>query len=458
MSTLMTSISGIRGIVGDGLDPETIVKFTSAFAEFVGSGKSTDATTAVGKVVVGRDARITGEMVNQIVAGTLLAKGIDVVDIGICPTPTVQFNVKKSKASGGIAISASHNPNQWNALKLLNKTGQFLSPDEFSKMQSFLNQSEHKYKSWDRIGKLTHYKQGIQNHVDAILDLGIIYLDEIRKRKFNVVLDCVNGAGGYVLPEFLKDFGCEIIEMNCEKTGIFPRLPEPLPENLIETMKKVKETKADLGIVVDPDVDRLVLITDKGEPFSEENTIVQIVQFVLSRRKGNVVVNLSTTRGVDDVASKFGCPVLRSPVGEANVVKKMKEVDAIVGGEGSGGVIFPELHYGRDALVGIALTLQHLTDFGKSLSELKNELPKYFISKKKIKITSNPDIIIQNLRKQFSNQKLNTDDGLRIDFDDHWVHFRKSNTEPIIRIIVEAKNESEAISLSEEYMEMIKQG
>lgn len=458
MSTLMTSISGIRGIVGDGLDPETIVKFTSAFAEFVGSEKSTDSKAMVGKVVVGRDARITGEMVNQIVAGTLLAKGIDVVDIGICPTPTVQFNVKKLKALGGIAISASHNPNEWNALKLLNKTGQFLSPDEFSKMQSFLNQSEHKYKSWNKIGKLTQYKQGIQNHTDAILDLGIIYLDEIRKRKFNVVLDCVNGAGGYVLPDFLKDFGCEVIEMNCEKTGIFPRLPEPLPENLTSTMQKVKDTNADLGIVVDPDVDRLVLITDKGEPFSEENTIVQIVQFVLSRRKGNVVVNLSTTRGVDDVASKFGRSVFRSPVGEANVVKKMKEVDAIVGGEGSGGVIFPELHYGRDALVGIALTLQHLTDYGKSLSELKDELPQYFISKKKIEITSDPDSVIQKLIEKFSDQKHNTDDGLRVDFDDHWVHFRKSNTEPIIRIIVEAKNETEVTSLSEKYMEMIKQG
>ena len=446
MGTLMTSISGIRGIIGDGLEPEIIIKHTNAYAEFIGSGK----------VVIGRDARITGEMVNLIVMGTLLAKGIDVIDIGICPTPTVQFNVKKLNASGGIAISASHNPNQWNALKLLNKTGQFLSPEEFAQMQKYLEKSELSYKSWNKIGKRTVYKQGIQNHVDAILDLGMIYLAEIRKRKFKVLIDCVNGAGAYVLPEFLKDFGCEVIEMDCEKTGIFPRLPEPLPENLTETMKKVNENKADLGIVVDPDVDRLVLITDKGEPFSEENTIVQVVQFVLSRKKGNVVVNLSTTRAVDDVAAKYGCKVFRSPVGEANVVKKMKELNAVIGGEGSGGVIFPELHYGRDALVGIALTLQHLIDYGKSLSQLKDALPQYFISKKKIELTANPDTVIQKLIHKFSDRQVNTDDGLRVDFKDHWVHFRKSNTEPIVRIITEAKTKVEAESLSEKYFDEIK--
>jgi len=446
MGTLITSISGIRGIVGDGLYPETIIKHTNAYADFIGSGK----------IVIGRDARITGEMVNQIVTGTLLAKGIDVIDIGICPTPTVQFNVKKLNASGGIAISASHNPNEWNALKLLNGTGQFLSPEEFEQMQKYLNKNELNYKSWEKIGKRTEYKQGIQNHIDAILNLGMIYLDDIRKRKFKVVLDCVNGAGAYVLPEFLKEFGCVVIEMNCEKTGIFPRLPEPLPENLTETMKKVKEMKADLGIVVDPDVDRLVLITDKGEPFSEENTIVQVVQFVLSRKKGDVVVNLSTTRAVEDVAAKCGCKVFRSPVGEANVVKKMKEVKAVIGGEGSGGVIFPEVHYGRDALIGIALTLQHLTDYRKPISILKEELPQYFISKKKIDVTKNPDDVINNLIKHFSGQNINSEDGLRVDFEDHWVHFRKSNTEPIIRIITEAKTKIEAEKYSENYLMKIK--
>ncbi|HEY7751263.1 MAG TPA: phosphoglucosamine mutase [Ignavibacteriaceae bacterium] len=445
MSILISSISGIRGIVGDGLDPETIVKYTNAYAEFIGSGK----------IVVGRDARITGEMVNQIVSGSLLSNGLDVVDIGICPTPTVQFNVKKLKAQGGIAISASHNPNEWNALKLLNSTGQFLSPDEYTKMQKLLDQTDVKYKTWDKIGKRIEYKQGIQNHIDAILSLGIIYLDEIRKRKFKIVLDCVNGAGAYVLPEFLKEFGCQVIEMNCERSGIFPRIPEPLPENLVDTMKKVSEVKADLGIVVDPDVDRLVLITDKGEPFSEENTIVQVVKFVLTRKKGNVVVNLSTTRAVDDVAEKFGCKVFRSAVGEANVVKLMKEVDALIGGEGSGGVIFPELHYGRDALVGIALTLQHLTDFGKPLSKLKDELPQYFISKKKIELKGNSEMIIQKLINEFKPDNPITEDGIKVDFQNHWVHFRKSNTEPILRIITEAKSKAEAENLSDKYLKLI---
>jgi phosphomannomutase len=445
MGTLMSSISGIRGIVGDGLDPETIIKYTNAYADFIGSGK----------VVIGRDARITGQMVNQLTTGTLLAKGIDVIDIGICPTPTVQFNVKKLKAHGGIAISASHNPNEWNALKLLNGTGQFLSPDEYVQLQKFLENDRPNYKSWDKVGKWTEYSKGIQNHIDAIFDLGIIYVEEIRKRRFKILLDCVNGAGAFVLPQFLKEFDCEVIEMNCEKTGIFPRLPEPLPENLTDTMIKVKEVKADLGIVVDPDVDRLVLITDKGEPFIEENTITQIVQFVLSRKKGNVVVNLSTTRAVDDISKKFGCSVYRSPVGEANVVKKMKKVNAVIGGEGSGGVIFPELHYGRDALVGIALTLQHLSDYGKSLSSLKNELPQYFIVKKKIEVTKNPDEVIQKLINQFSGQHINNEDGLRVDFNDHWVHFRKSNTEPIIRIIVEAKTEAETKNFSEKYLKII---
>ena len=447
MPTLMVSISGVRGIIGDGLEPEVLVKYTAAYADFIGKGK----------VVVGRDARITGEMVNSIVTGTLLAKGLDVVDIGICPTPTVQYNVKTLKANGGIAISASHNPNEWNALKLLNNTGQFLSPDEFKKMQEFLINEKHTYQTWDKIGKRNFYKQGIQNHVDAVLYLGIIYLDEIRKRKFKVVLDCVNGAGAYVLPDFLKEFGCDVVEVNCEKTGIFPRAPEPLPENLIDTMQIVKETEADLGIVVDPDVDRLVLITDKGEPFGEENTITQVVKFILSRKKGDVVVNLSTTRAVDDVAAAEDCKVYRSPVGEANVVKKMKDVNAIIGGEGSGGVIYPALHYGRDALVGIALTLQHLVEFGKPLSELKISLPEYHIAKKKIELGNiNPDNIISSLLTKYKSEKISTEDGLRIDFDDHWVHFRKSNTEPIIRVITEAKTKAKAEEFSLKYYEEIK--
>ncbi len=447
MSTLMVSISGIRGIVGDGLDPNVIVNFTSAYADFIGKGK----------VVVGRDARITGDMVNSIVTATLNAKGIDVVDIGICPTPTVQYTVKNLNAQGGIAISASHNPNEWNALKLLNSTGQFMTPEENKELIKILHKSEISFNKWNEIGLTNFYSEGIKKHKDDVLNLENINKEEIRNRKFKVLVDCVNGAGVYVIPELLRDFGCEVIEYNCEKTGIFPRLPEPIPENLVDTLKAVKNHKVDLGVVVDPDVDRLVLITDKGEPFGEENTITQAVKFILSKQKGNVVVNLSTTRGVDDVTRESNCEVFRSPVGEANVVKKMKEVDAVIGGEGSGGVIYPALHYGRDALVGIAITLQHLLEFSGTMDELKKSLPQYFITKKKIEIgNNNPDTIIDQLKNIYRSCKTNTDDGLRIDFDDHWVHFRKSNTEPIIRIITEAKDKNASGNFSDKYLMEIK--
>ena len=446
MPTLMVSISGIRGIVGDGLDPDTIVKYTSAYADFIGKGK----------VVVGRDARISGEMVQSIVTGTLLAKGLDVLVIGICPTPTVQYAVKTLSADGGIAITASHNPNQWNALKLLNNTGQFMTPEQNNEMLKVLNTCQT-FKSWNELGTLKYFEEGLKRHVTDVLNLGFLRIDEIRKRKFKVVVDCVNGAGVYVIPNLLKDFGCEVIEMNCERTGIFPRLPEPLPENLTETMKAVAFNIADLGIVVDPDVDRLVLITNEGKPFGEENTITQAVKFILSKQKGNVAVNLSTTRAVEDVAAEYGQKVFRSPVGEANVVKKMKEVDAVIGGEGSGGVIYPALHFGRDALVGIAITLQHLTEFGGTISDLKKSLPSYFIAKKKIDLgNSQPDEIIRHLLEKYPDEKINNEDGLKIDFDDHWVHFRKSNTEPIIRIITEAKTQDSAEKYSQRYFDEIK--
>ena len=447
MSTLMVSISGIRGIVGDGLEPNVIVRYASAYADFIRTGK----------IVVGRDARISGEMVNSILIGTLLAKGLDVVNIGICPTPTVQYMVKTLSANGGIAISASHNPNEWNALKLLNSTGQFMSPEENVTMFKLLNDSQNNYAAWNKLGKLTSYEEGLKKHVEDVLNMQFIDADKIRKKKFRVLVDCVNGAGVYVIPDLLRKLGCEVIEINCERTGIFPRLPEPLPENLTETMKAVTDSKADMGIVVDPDVDRLVLITEDGKPFSEENTITQAVKFVLSKKTGNVVVNLSTTRAVDDVAKALGGKVFRSPVGEANVVLKMKETNAIIGGEGSGGVIFPSLHYGRDALVGIALTLQHLTETNQSLLEIKRNLPQYFIAKKKIDLgKSNPDKIVDLIKEKYADQKVNTDDGLRIDFDDHWVHFRKSNTEPIIRIITESKNQKQSEELSQKYFDEIK--
>ncbi|MFA7419428.1 MAG: phosphoglucosamine mutase [Melioribacteraceae bacterium] len=446
MPTLMVSVSGIRGIVGDGLDPQTIVKYASAYADFCGKGK----------IVIGSDGRISGEMVSKLVIGTLLAKGNDVVDIGICPTPTVLFNVKNLKAVGGIQISASHNPNEWNALKLLNRNGEFMTPEENRQMLSNIESANSSYSSWNKLGKLTSYTKGLDAHIEAVLKLPFINVPKIRKRKFKVLLDCVNGAGSYSMPKLLEKLGCKVIEIYCSKSGIFPRLPEPIPENLKATMRAVKKHKADIGIVVDPDVDRLVLITDKGEPFSEENTITQAARFWLSKKKGNVVVNLSTTRAVDDVAKEFGCKVFRSSVGEANVVKKMKEVKAVIGGEGSGGVILPKAVFGRDSLTGTVIMLQHLLEFGGTMSDMKKVLPQYFIAKKKILIgNKNPDEVVKKLIEKYSDQQINTEDGLRIDFEDHWAHFRKSNTEPIIRCIVEAKNKKDAETLAEKYFQEI---
>lgn len=447
MSTLMVSVSGIRGIIGGGLEPEILVKYTSAFADFCGKGP----------IVVGRDGRITGDMVKNVVFGTLMAKGNDVIDLGITPTPTVLYNVLKYKALGGISLSASHNPNEWNALKLINKNGEFMSAEQNKEMLNLVSDSPKNYNAWNSLGKTINAPEGLLNHANDVLALNFLDLKAIKKRKFKILLDCVNGAGSYIMPNFLRDFGCEVIELNCEKTGIFPRLAEPIPQNLTETMAAVVKNKADLGIVVDPDVDRLVLINEKGEPFVEEYTIAQAVKFILSKQKGNVVVNLSTTRAVDDIAKSFNCNTYKSPVGEANVVNKMKEVNAVIGGEGSGGVIYPKLVFGRDALTGTAIILQHLIEFGGTLSELKSSLPQYFISKDKMELGNvNPDIILNDLINKYSNTNINTEDGLRIDFEDHWVHFRKSNTEPIIRCIVEAKSQNYADTLLNEYFSNIK--
>lgn len=448
MPTLMVSVSGIRGIVGDGLDPNELVKYSSAFADFCGKGK----------IVIGRDSRITGEMVKNIVTGTLLAKGFDVVDIGICPTPTVLFNTRHLNASGGIAITASHNPNQWNALKLLNSNGEFMTKEENAEMLEYLDASVNNYSDWENVGKLSYYEEGINNHIEKILSRDVFDIEAIRKKQFKVLLDCVNGAGSFVMPEFLEQLGCEVIKSDCEKSGIFPRLPEPIPENLTDTIKKIKSNNVDLGIVVDPDVDRLVLITEKGEPFGEEYTVAQAVRFVTNKQKGNVAVNLSTTRAVDDIASANSCEVYRSPVGEANVVSKMKEVDAVIGGEGSGGIIYPDVLYGRDALTGTVIILQHLIEFGGTIGELKKAMPQYQILKDKIDISGkDPDSIINKMIERYSNETINTEDGLRIDFEDHWVHLRKSNTEPIIRCITEAKTLEESQKYMDKYFGEIKE-
>lgn len=445
MPTLMVSVSGIRGIVGDGLDPHTLVKYTQAYADFCGKGK----------IVIGSDGRISGTMVKNIVTGTLLAKGNDVVDLGITPTPTVLYNIKRFNAVGGIVISASHNPNEWNALKLLNSDGEFMTPEQNKLMLELLDKS-NTYKRWNELGNFEVSEDGLINHMKDVLSLKYIDVSAIRNRRFKVLLDCVNGAGSYIMPQLLEELGCEIIKINCEKNGIFPRLPEPVPENLSETMKAVVENNAEMGIVVDPDVDRLVLITEKGEPFVEENTITQAVKFILGKERGDVVVNLSTTRAVEDIAKKYGVNAYRSPVGEANVVKKMKEVNAVIGGEGSGGVILPALHYGRDALVGTVIILQHLLEFGGTMSELKESLPQYHIVKGKVETGNRkPDEVVNKLIEMYEKEKINTDDGLRIDFDDHWVHFRKSNTEPIIRCIVEADKKEKAEKYMKNYFNVL---
>jgi phosphomannomutase len=442
----MVSISGIRGIVGDGLDPKTIVEFASAYADFIGSGT----------IVIGRDSRITGEMVQNILTGTLVAKGLNVIDIGIVPTPTVQLTVKNHNAAGGIAISASHNPNQWNALKLLNGTGQFMTPDEHAQLKARMKTDIYLYKAWDKIGKVTAFPQAIDEHIAAVKKISCINVEAIRARKFRVLADCVNGAGYDVIPRFLEDLGCEVVKVNCESTGIFPRLPEPIPENLVETFEQVKVSNVDIGIVVDPDVDRLVLITEKGEPFIEENTIAQAVQFYLSKNPGATVVNLSTTRAVHDIAASYGCQSFRAPVGEANVVLRMKEVGAVIGGEGSGGVILPEIHYGRDALIGIALTLQHLLEFGGTMSEMKAALPQYSIAKRKVNLTSQkPAEIFAALKAKHPEAQIDEEDGLRLDFKDHWIHCRSSNTEPIIRVICEAPEQAMADQIADEYLQFI---
>jgi phosphomannomutase len=448
--SLMVSISGIRGIVGESLTPETIVKYASAYAEYCHRGS----------VIVGRDGRITGKNILNIVASTLQHMGCDVIDLGICPTPTVALAIEKLKAAGGISITASHNPMIWNGLKFFASSGLFLDMDENKAFWHLADQPK-KYVPWDKQGTCTLQESFLDEHIREVLSLSYLNVEKIRARKFKVVLDCVNAAGGIIVPRLLERLGCEIIPIHCEMTGIFGHTPEPIPENLTSLCHKVRETHADIGISVDPDVDRLVLINEIGEPFGEEYTIASCVKFVLEKEKDKksqkVVVNLSTTRAVEDIAKKYGAATLRTAVGEINVVKKMKEIGAIIGGEGSGGVILPKVHLGRDAIVGIGLVFQHLDEFGGTVSELKSSLPQYFITKGKVDLgTLNPDAILKRLGKSHSaSDTINTDDGLKIDFRESWVHLRKSNTEPIIRIIAEAHTKAEANELVNKFTQSI---
>ena len=445
----MVSISGIRGVVGESLTPEVIVKYSAAFAEYCKRRR----------IVIGRDGRITGKIIGNIVSSTLLSMGCDVIALGVVPTPTVQLAVEHLGAAGGVSITASHNPIEWNGSKFIGSTGMFLNKRENLKLWSIADSRSPKYATWENIGKHSADESWIDRHIEKVIQLPYVTPDRIKRKHFRIVVDSINAAGGIVVPKLLRTLGCDVIEMNCDLSGVFVRKPEPIPENLTQLCSAVLKEKADFGIAVDPDVDRLALITEKGEPFGEEYTITSAVKFVLghpqqkSKSPRKVVVNLSTTRAVDDVAHESGATVVRTPVGEINVASKMKEIGAIIGGEGSGGVILPAVHYGRDAIVGIGLILQQLTEFGGTLSQFKATLPQYVIVKDKIGIGKrDAETVLKNIRKNKPNGgKVNAEDGLKISFRDSWVHLRKSNTEPIIRIIAEAPTHKEAAQLVQSF-------
>lgn len=454
--SLIKSISGIRGTIGgapdDNLTPIDAVKFAAAYGTWL---KKHIYKTRV-KVVVGRDARISGEMVQNLVQYTLVGLGIDVVDIGLSTTPTVEVAVTMEQADGGIILTASHNPKQWNALKLLNNKGEFLNAQEGEEILRIAAANEFTFAEVDALGHITHNDTYIQRHIDAVLSLlPLATLEAIRKRKFKVAVDAVNSTGGIAIPLLLERLGAEVVPLYCEPNGQFPHNPEPLKEHLSDICAKVVEVKADLGVVVDPDVDRLALITEEGEMFGEEYTLVACADYYLSKKKGNVVSNLSSSRALRDIAEKHGVEYAAAAVGEVNVVTKMKEVNAVIGGEGNGGVIFPELHYGRDALVGVVLFLSLLVEKDTTVSALRRSYPAYFMSKNKIQLTSglNPDKVLLAMQEKYAHEQITTIDGLKIDFPFSWVHLRKSNTEPIIRIYTEAKTQAEADDLATRFME-----
>ncbi|WP_113923319.1 phosphoglucosamine mutase [Cognataquiflexum aquatile] len=455
---LIKSISGIRGTIGgkpgEGLTPLDVVKFTSAYGSWVIS------QTKNPKVVIGRDARISGEMVSKLVAATLQGLGIDVIDLGLSTTPTVELAVPLEKAGGGIILTASHNPIQWNALKLLNDKGEFISDLEGKSILDNAEKGNFSFAEVKKIGKYIQIDDYIDRHVQHVLGLKLVDKEAIAAKKFKVVIDCVNSTGGIALPKLLRALGVEDIEeMYCTPDGHFPHNPEPLPENLRDIADKLKKGKYDLGIVVDPDVDRLCFMNEDGSPFGEEYTLVAVADYVLSQTPGNTVSNLSSTRALRDVTEKRGGHYHAAAVGEVNVVNKMKETNAIIGGEGNGGVIYPESHYGRDALVGIGLFLTHLAKFGKTISRLRASYPNYHISKNKIELTPeiNVDKILEEVKKKYKKQPINDIDGVKIEFDKEWVHLRKSNTEPIIRIYSESESQATADHLANKIILDIKE-
>ncbi len=456
--TLIKSISGIRGTIGgqsgDGLSPLDVVKFASAYGQWAKQRHKGKI-----KVVVGRDARISGDMVKNLVIGSLQGLGIDVINIGLATTPTTEIAVTEEQAHGGIILTASHNPKQWNALKLLNEKGEFLTAADGAEVLQIAEDESFIFAEVDDLGHVTELDTYTDLHVQHVLDLRMVDVEVIRKANFTVAIDCVNSVGGIAIPKLLKALGINnTIELYCEPNGHFPHNPEPLPENLTEISKLIKEKKADVGFVVDPDVDRLAIVNEDGSMFGEEYTLVAIADYLLSEKVGNTVSNLSSSRALADVTRSFGGEYQPAAVGEVNVVAKMKETNAVIGGEGNGGVIYPESHYGRDALVGIGLFLTHLAKSGMKCSELRAKYPEYHISKNKIELTPEIDVdgILKSIEEKYKNEDINTIDGLKIDFPDKWVQLRKSNTEPIIRIYAEGQSMTAADELAQTIINDIK--
>ena len=455
--TLIKSISGIRGTIGgrsgDTLNPLDIVKFTSAYATFIRrSGKSQSNT-----IVVGRDARISGEMVKNVVCGTLMGIGYDVINIGLATTPTTELAVRMTQAAGGIIITASHNPRQWNALKLLNHEGEFLTKSEGNEVLDIAESEDFIYADVDHLGHYTEDASFDQRHIESVLALKLVDREAIKKAHFKVAVDGINSVGGIILPKLLNELGVEYTILNGEPTGDFAHNPEPLEKNLGGIMQEMSKGGYDLGIVVDPDVDRLAFICEDGTMFGEEYTLVSVADYVLSHTPGNTVSNLSSTRALRDITEKHGGQYMASAVGEVNVTTKMKEVNAVIGGEGNGGVIYPESHYGRDALVGIALFLSSLAHKGCKVSELRKSYPNYFMAKNRIDLTPETDIsaILDRIKEMYADEKVTDIDGVKIDFADKWVHLRASNTEPIIRVYSEAATMEEAESLGRKLMDVV---
>ena len=457
--TLIKSISGIRGTIGgeigENLTPIDIVKFTVAYSRFI-SEKHCGKRLCI---VVGRDARVSGEMVNDIIEGTLLGCGVDVINVGLCTTPGTEMAVITHQADGGIIITASHNPKQWNALKLLNEKGEFLNDVEGKRVLALAEDEAFEFPDVDSIGKVILREDFNPTHIKQVLGLRMVDVERVRNRRFKVVVDAVNSIGGVVIPALLEELGCEVVKVNCEPTGLFAHNPEPLPQNLTEISEIVVREKADLGIVVDPDVDRLAFVCEDGSMFVEEYTLVAVADYILSQTVGDTVSNLSSSRALRDVTESYGGVYSASAVGEVNVVAKMKEVGAIIGGEGNGGVIYPELHYGRDALVGTALFLTYLAMQDKTMTELRRSYPAYFASKNKIELTPAIDVdkVLVEIKQRYADEQINDIDGVKIDFADSWVHLRKSNTEPIIRIYTEAKSMQQADDLAQKFIAEIKQ-